>query len=209
MKLARRAGGRGRRGERPGEQDDDAADHHHHVAGDGRLLEGELGAALVEHAEQERREDDADRMRSAHERDGDADEAVAGGEFEEQPVLVAHELVDRESAGERAGEDHGDDLDPGRRNARIDGAGRVGADDADGVAEAGAVDEEPDRVARRKRQHEVKLSCEGGIFMPKDASTVHERDASHGEIPGFPGSWSSARAARSRGGRRGARWRAS
>ena len=47
--------------ERAREQDDDAADHHHHVAGDRRLLEGELGAALIEDAEQERRQDDARR----------------------------------------------------------------------------------------------------------------------------------------------------
>ena len=75
-----------------------------------RLLEGELGAALVEHAEQERGEHDADRMGAAHQRHRDADEAVAGGEVEDQPVLVAHELVDREAAGERAGEHHGDDV---------------------------------------------------------------------------------------------------
>ena len=74
-----------------------------------RLLEGEFRAALVEDAEQERGKDDADRMRASHEGDGDPDEAVAGRELEEQAVLVAHELVDREAAGERAGDDHGDD----------------------------------------------------------------------------------------------------
>ena len=61
-----------------------------------------------------------DGMRAAHERHGDADEAVAGGEFEQQAVLVAHELVDREAAGQRAGEHHGDDGDAGRRDAGID-----------------------------------------------------------------------------------------
>ena len=73
-----------------------------------RLLEGELGAALVQHAEEQRGENDPGRMRAAHEGDRDADEAVAGAELEHEPVLVAHELVDREAAGEPAGEDHGD-----------------------------------------------------------------------------------------------------
>ena len=84
--------------QRAGEQDDHAPDHDDHVAGDVGLVEGELGAALVEHAEQQRGEHDADRMDAPHQRDGDADEAVAGGEIEQQPVLHAHQLVDRESA---------------------------------------------------------------------------------------------------------------
>ena len=49
---------------------------------DRRHLEGELGAALVEHAEQDRGEHDADRMRAAHQRHRDADEAGAGDEVE-------------------------------------------------------------------------------------------------------------------------------
>src|SRR5918993_5555932 len=88
--------------ERAGEQDDDASDHHHHVAGDVRLLEGQFRAALIENAEQEGRQDDAGRMGAAHERHRDADEAVAGGELEHQAVLIAHELVHREAARERA-----------------------------------------------------------------------------------------------------------
>ena len=63
--------------ERAGEQDDQALDDDDHVAGDRRHVEGELGAALVEHAEQDRGEHDADRMRAAHQRDRDADEAGA------------------------------------------------------------------------------------------------------------------------------------
>ena len=132
------------------EQDDDAADHHHHVAGDGRLLEGKLRAALVEDAEQQRRQDDADRMRAPHEGHRDADEAVAGREFEQQAVLVAHEFVDREPARQRAGDDHRDDDDARRRDARIDRRRRIRADDADRIAEARPVDEEPDAVGRRR-----------------------------------------------------------
>src|SRR3546814_18347963 len=40
-------------GQRPGEQDDQTLDGHHHLAGDLGLFEGELRAALVEHAEQQ------------------------------------------------------------------------------------------------------------------------------------------------------------
>ena len=36
--------------QRAREQDDQALDHHHHLAGDGRDVEGELGAALLQQA---------------------------------------------------------------------------------------------------------------------------------------------------------------
>src|SRR5271157_2030537 len=52
--------------ERAGEQHDEALNDHDHVAADLGLVEGELRAALVEHAEQDRGENDADRMRPAH-----------------------------------------------------------------------------------------------------------------------------------------------
>src|SRR6185436_9748082 len=48
-------------GERAGEQDDQTLHRYDHVARDGRDLECELGAALVERAEQNRRQHDADR----------------------------------------------------------------------------------------------------------------------------------------------------
>ena len=70
--------------QRAGEQDDQALDDDDHVARDAGHLEGELGAALVEHAEQERGQHDADRMRAAHQRHRDADEAGAGDEVELQ-----------------------------------------------------------------------------------------------------------------------------
>ena len=57
-----------------------------------------------------RGEDDADRMRAAHQRHGDADEAVAGDEFEHAAGAGAHHYVDRDAAGERPGQQHGDDV---------------------------------------------------------------------------------------------------
>ena len=104
--------------QRAGEQDDQPLDDDDHVARDVRHLEGELGAALVEHAEQDRRGHDAGRMRAAHQRHGDADEAGAGDEIERHVVLVAHDRVERHHAGQRAGDHHGDDDDAASRRCR-------------------------------------------------------------------------------------------
>ena len=57
----------------------------------------ELRAALIERAEQERRQDDADRMVAAHQRHGDAGEAEAAGEVQDQPMLHAQDLVEATS----------------------------------------------------------------------------------------------------------------
>ena len=84
--------------QRAGEQDHQALDHHDHLAGDGRDLEGELGAALVQRAEQQRRQHDADRMVAAHQRHGDAGEAVARREVEHDAMVHAHQLVDADEA---------------------------------------------------------------------------------------------------------------
>ena len=84
--------------ERAREQDHQALDHHHEVAAERRHVERQLRAALIERAEQERREDDADRVVAAHQRDRDADEAEAAGEVEGQAVLRAHDHVERDEA---------------------------------------------------------------------------------------------------------------
>ena len=47
-----------------------------------RHVEGQLRAALVERAEQDRGQHDAERVVAAHQRHRDADEAVAAGEVE-------------------------------------------------------------------------------------------------------------------------------
>jgi hypothetical protein len=67
--------------------DDQSLDQNNHVAGDVGSLEGKFGAALVKHAEEYGGEDYADRMGAAHERHGDADEAIARGVIENHPVL--------------------------------------------------------------------------------------------------------------------------
>src|SRR5579871_5177232 len=88
--------------ERAREQDHEALDDDDHVAADLRLLERQLGAALIEDAEQDRGEDDADRVSAPHQGDRDADEAEAGGIFEDEAVLLAEDHVDRHAARERA-----------------------------------------------------------------------------------------------------------
>ena len=143
--------------QRAGEEDDQALDDDDHVARDRRHVEGELGAALVEHAEEERREHDADRMRAAHQRHRDADEAGALHELDLQPLLVAHDRVQRHHAGERAGDQHGDDGDAVDRDAGIDRRGRVEADGADLVAEPRAPDQHVDEDRRGERQEEADV----------------------------------------------------
>ena len=88
--------------ERAGEEDDQRLDDDDHLAADLRHLEGELGPALVEDAEEDRRQHHADRVRAAHERDGDADEAGAADVVEHQAVLEAHDDVQRHHAGHGA-----------------------------------------------------------------------------------------------------------
>ena len=96
---ARAASPSGRRNmsvERAREQDHQPRDRDDHVAGDRRHVERELRAALVEDAEQDRGQHDADRMRAPHQRDRDADEAEPADKLEQQPMLDAHDLVDRD-----------------------------------------------------------------------------------------------------------------
>ena len=108
--------------------------------------------ALVEYAEQDRRQNDADRMSAAHQRDRDADEAEACGIFEDEPVLLAEDHVDRQAAGQGAREQRSDDGHARRRNAAVDRRGWIGPDGADLVAEARAPDDKPDGERRRQRQ---------------------------------------------------------
>src|SRR5271163_668827 len=143
--------------ERAREQDHQALDDDDHVAADLGLLERELGAALVENAEQDRGENDAHGVGAPHQRDRNADEAEAGGIFENEPVLLAEDHVDRHAAGERSRQERGDDRHPRRRNAAVDGGGRIGPDGADFVAEPGAPDHHPDRERGGEREQERQV----------------------------------------------------
>ncbi len=80
--------------ERPGEQDHQRLDHHDQLARD-RGPERQLGAALVEKAEEDRRQEHPERVAAAHQRHRDADEAGALDGVQHQPLGLAHHVVDR------------------------------------------------------------------------------------------------------------------
>src|SRR4029453_19124001 len=103
------------------EEDDKSLDDDDHVAGDGRLLEGKIGATLIERAEEDRGENDAERMRTSHQRHRDADKAITRSKFEQEAVLRAHDLIEGEEARERARDEHGDDDEALRLHAGIGG----------------------------------------------------------------------------------------
>src|SRR6516162_2608897 len=108
-------------GERAGEQDHQPLDHRDHVAADGGNLEGEFRPTLGEDSEQDAGEHDADGVAAAHERDGDAAEAITGVEVQQQAMVHAHDLVDAHQPGKRAGEAEGDDDDAARIDAGVGG----------------------------------------------------------------------------------------
>jgi hypothetical protein len=82
-------------------QHDQALQREHHVAAEAGDLEGQFGAALVERAEQQRREHDAHRMVAPDQRHGDAGKTRAGDELEQQPAMHTGHFVDTDQAGER------------------------------------------------------------------------------------------------------------
>ncbi len=120
-------------------------------------VERQLRAALIERAEQQRGQHDAERVIAAHQRDGNADEAEAAGEVEGQAVLIAHDDVERDQAGERAREAHRDDDLAGGRDAAVDRSALVLADDAERVAPAGLPDEQPDQNAADQGDDEGEI----------------------------------------------------
>ena len=130
--------------QRAGEQDHQSLEHDHHVAGHVGHVEGQFRAALVEHAEEQRGEQDAHRVVAAHQRHRDADEAVARRELQQQPVVDADDLVHADEAGKTAGDRHRQHDRARRRDAAVDRSRLVVADGADLVAPARAPDEEPE-----------------------------------------------------------------
>ena len=116
----------------------------HHVAGHVGHVEGDLGAALIEHAEEQRREQDTHRVVAAHQCHRDADEAVARRELEQKPVVDADDLVDADEAGKAAGDRHRQHDRARRRNTAVDRRRLVVPDGTDLVAPARAPDEEPE-----------------------------------------------------------------
>ena len=154
-------------------------------------MSNESAAALVEDAEQDGCEDDADRMVAPHQRDRDADEAEAAGEFEEDAMLIAQELVGPDSTGERAGQEHGDHDHAGPARSRHRRRRRIRADGAERVAPAGAPDEDPDTRGSEEREQKRKVE---GRSRPRDPDmgeqVVERRHQRRGaELPRLGDCW--------------------
>src|SRR5262249_52325369 len=91
-------------GERARERDHKSLNDHDGLPRDRRDFESELGAALIERAEQQARQNHTERVVAPHQRDGNAAEAVAGGEIQDQAMMHAGDLVDADKSCKRARE---------------------------------------------------------------------------------------------------------
>jgi hypothetical protein len=103
----------------------------------------QAGAAAVERAEEQRRDDDADRVQAADQRDRDRLEAIAGREPFDQPSADAEHLHRAAEAGEGATHRHGEDHDPLHVHAEEARRPLAASDGAEVQAERGARNEEP------------------------------------------------------------------
>ena len=90
------------------EQHDQPLQREHHVAAEAGDLERQLGAALVQRAEQQRRQHDAHRVVAPDQRHRDAGEARADHVVEQQAAVHAGDLVDAHQPGQRARQRHRD-----------------------------------------------------------------------------------------------------
>src|SRR5260221_13222569 len=79
--------------QRAGEKDDQALDHHDHLARHAGDIESELGAALLQRAEQQGGECDARRMVAPHQRYGVAGTALAAVEIEPDAIMNVPKLL--------------------------------------------------------------------------------------------------------------------
>ena len=124
-------------------------------------LEGELGAALLQGAEQQRRQHDAQRMVAAHQGDGDAGEAVARREVEHDAMVHAHQLVDADEARQRAAEAHRQHGHAAQVGAGIDRGLGIVAHGAQRIAPRRVPQEHPDGDAagERQQQRQVERRC--------------------------------------------------
>src|SRR5471030_312929 len=115
---------------RAAEQNDQTLDEDEGLGGDVGFFQRQVEAALYQRAEQHGRQEDADRMLAAHQRNGDADEAGAADEVHAQIMRRAHDGIDRAEAGQRArdqhhGDDHFADADTGIMRRVLVQAGRA------------------------------------------------------------------------------------
>src|SRR5262249_3208424 len=100
---------------------------------------------------------DAERVVAPHQRYGDADEARAGGEVEEEAVLCPHDVVDRGEPGAGAAEAERGDDDTLDIDAAVARRALPPPDDADLVAPARVPEEEPDEDAGDNGEQEGEI----------------------------------------------------
>src|SRR5260221_5446623 len=158
--------GRQHVGHGAGEEDDESLHGDHHVAGEARQLEGDLCPALEERAEEHAREHDAHRMAAAHQGHGDAGEARAADEVEQQLAVDPGDLIHADQAGEGARQGHGDHHLALRRDARVLRRGGTRADRAQPIAGAGAPEVGVDHEAGRDREARAHVKRCGGRLDP-------------------------------------------
>ena len=108
-------------------------------------------------------------MIAPHERDGDAGEAGAGGEVEQESLVDTEDFVDAEHSGEttrNAQADYGDALLRDASVAR--GVGAV-AEGADFVAEGGAPDEQINAERAEQGEHKAEVERAAGAADAEEA----------------------------------------
>jgi hypothetical protein len=128
---------------RPREQHDQPLQHEHHVAAEAVDLEGQLAAALVQRAEQQRRQHDAAGVVAADQADGDAGKTRAGHEVGQQAAVHTGELVHAHQAAQGAGRGHAQHHQLARLDAGVHrGPGRE-AHGAQRVAAAAPPEHQP------------------------------------------------------------------
>src|SRR5258705_7071591 len=152
------------------DEDDQPLDDHHHVARELRHVERELRAALIERAEQDRGDHDADGMVAAHQAHRDPDVAGTAGEIQEQPMLYAHELGQAHEAGQRARDRHRHDHGARGLDAAVDRGRLVVAQHAQLVTPARVPEVEPDEAADRQRQEQREIDRRAAD-LPADRSS--------------------------------------
>ena len=114
-------------------------------------------AATLQHRKQQRRDDDADWMIAAQERDGDSGEAIVVRKAIVVTITIAHHFVYPNHARQRAGDGHGDDDLLANRDAAILSRRWAGPSGAQLITPLRSPQKEIDEQATNQRQDESEV----------------------------------------------------
>src|SRR6266478_1580811 len=156
------------------DENDQPLDDHDHVAREVRHVERQLGPALIEGAEQDRRQPDPQRMIASHQRHRDADVPGAAGKVEEQAMLDPHDLVEAHEPGERPRDRHRHDHRPRRQNAAVHRGRLVVAEGPQLVAPARVPKIDPHPGAGGQRDEHGEVERRAADFPAQRAGHVVE-----------------------------------